>query len=861
MNKGFIIRASLILGTFLIIIGVALGCEAIFNKDAVVAPISNPDSVFLTLDDGVTVTYQELWDVMKHVEGIPYLEEYVDGILLADYILLVEPEDVEEEILLLTYLTLDEDVIAEIQADAELHQEYLDTFEQNVKLLGFDPDDIDSLTEFVTLGIAKMKYVQNEVMSAVDGETLFISDEMLEEYYLEKSKGTACSLELRFSNSVEAKKVFNYFNLVTSYTDEDGTTGIGLYDPALNLDSEDEPTPIEDETRANFDDTNTVLLTEDEVFSFYIKIWNFINTWETPIDEGETQLTFCTNQADLAIKDYSEMIDGKGNDDPYYSLATYIFDTVDLDTEGIIPYTYSHSNTFGEFMIMSFKLSQTPAVEFSTLTVVEKTELKQEIAEALSSDAIISSLIQDLRIENNFTIYDPFFRLTLEYQAGLQGNNVLYNLNDDGNKDYIAKIADTYITPDDLFEFMMGKVGAQYGIELAKIKVLNASDYFTDQFGSDRDVLDSDNDNLVTLRDTDLQGIEDAFLQGAYISQYNFDPAKLDWDEFIYLAFNVETVREVIANVFVVRDLKSEFIIDTIVYEASVAHMQDQVDTFISLNASHLLLYVDRDADLSPDDYSDFKDSLSQVELDAYDAMLVDLETLILTELSDENKSFTTIVLDYKNAEIGGDNIWTEFKEYGLFITTQALGEIHQNNIQNYDEVFADEMYRLHNLYNELAEIEKTFLIADRLIQTDFGVHIVRVTKGAAFDMPSAQFAYDDEGQEEEIGYYVDGVENTSAVPSKAQVEAWMLIQVETSKGLDPSVKLPDEVTAAIVYYFQPVFNVYVGTSGFGIAMADYMIDHNIEFVDNDELATILEVMLDTYYDVSFPELFDKTAE
>ena len=859
MNKGFIIRASIIIAVCASIVIAAVSCDFMAARSEVVAPISNPDSVFLTLDDGVNVTYQELWDVMKHVEGIPYLEEYVDTILLADYIALVDQDDVDREIIMLKYLTDDEDIIAEIQADAELHQEYLETFDQNIRLLGFDPDSNESLTEFVTLGIAKMKYVQNKVMTAVEGDEFFISDDMLELFYDEENRGTACSFELRFSNSVEATKVFDHFNLVASYTDEDGNHGIGLYDPALNLDSEDNPKPIGDVSKADFNDTNTELLSENEVFSYYIKVWNYINPWETPISEGETQLSFCTNQADIAFKDYSEMVDGKASNDPYVKLANYLFVTVDLDAQGIIPYTYSHSNVYGEFMIMTYKISQTPAPEFSTLDDTEKLALKQEIAEQLSSDAIISAVIEDLRVENDFTIYDPFFRLTLDYQAKTQGTEVTYILNDDGNKEYIASIGETMITPDDLFDYMMSRVGAQYGIELAKIKVLNASGYFTETFGSDRNVLESDNENLVELRDVDLANIEEAFLNGAYVQQYGFDPATMDLDEFIYLAFNVRTTEEVLANVFVVRDLKTEFIIDTIIYDSTVAHMQDQVDRYVSLNATHLLLYVDRDGDLSPDDYSDFLATLSPAEVDEYNLMVTALEDAIMTELNDDTKSFSTIVLDYKNAPLDGTSEWAEFKEYGLFITTQALGEIHQNNIENYDEDFGNEIVRLYELYNESTEIDKTFLLADRLVETDFGIHLVRVTKGTSFDMASAMFAYGDD--DEEVGYYVDGVENTSHVPNQAQVEAWMLIQVETAKGLDPSVKLPENVTAAIEYYFQPVFNVYVGTSGFGIAMADYMIDHNVDFVQNADLADVLEDMLNAYYDVSFPELFERNPE
>ncbi len=138
MNKSILVRGSIIMGIFLVIIGAAVGCSMI-KKDDVTPQISNPDDVYLHLDE-FDVTNQELWEVMKNVDGLGYLMNYVDELILADYIVDITQDEVDEEILLLTYLTDDEDQIAEIQADPEMEQEFIDAFRQNLVIMGYDPD-------------------------------------------------------------------------------------------------------------------------------------------------------------------------------------------------------------------------------------------------------------------------------------------------------------------------------------------------------------------------------------------------------------------------------------------------------------------------------------------------------------------------------------------------------------------------------------------------------------------------------------------------------------------------------------------------------------------------------------------------
>ena len=139
MNKSLIIRGSIIMGLFLAVIGAAVGCSMI-KKDAVEPQISNSDDVYLALAD-FDLTKQELWEVMKNVDGLAYLMDYIDEIILADYIAGVTPEEIDKEVETLTYLTDNEDTIAEIKENVELAQEFIDAFRQNMTIQGYNPFD------------------------------------------------------------------------------------------------------------------------------------------------------------------------------------------------------------------------------------------------------------------------------------------------------------------------------------------------------------------------------------------------------------------------------------------------------------------------------------------------------------------------------------------------------------------------------------------------------------------------------------------------------------------------------------------------------------------------------------------------
>ena len=129
MNKGIVIKASIILGFFGIVLGLAFGCSSVKDKN-VTPQLSNGEDVYLTVGD-IEITNQELWDMMKVSDGVSFLEQYIEEILLADYISALTDEEIDDAIEYAIYGTNNPDLIAEIQEDTELEQDLIEAFEQS----------------------------------------------------------------------------------------------------------------------------------------------------------------------------------------------------------------------------------------------------------------------------------------------------------------------------------------------------------------------------------------------------------------------------------------------------------------------------------------------------------------------------------------------------------------------------------------------------------------------------------------------------------------------------------------------------------------------------------------------------------
>ena len=185
-----------------------------------------------------------------------------------------------------------------------------------------------------------------------------------------------------------------------------------------------------------------------------------------------------------------------------------------------------------------------------------------------------------------------------------------------------------------------------------------------------------------------------------YYANYGYSSADMTWNEFLYLAFSLESETDVIENMFVIPSIQNEIMHEQIDYADSTAYMQDQIFRYYSLNVNHVLLYLDFDYDFAPDDFEEYRDSLEGQDAIDFQALLVDFQNTILGKVNDDEMSFTEVVTEYSKALLTDETSeWSQFKQAGLFILTESLGEIGQATDAALDDAFVDSLSRMYNVY------------------------------------------------------------------------------------------------------------------------------------------------------------------
>jgi hypothetical protein len=844
MNKGILIKGSIIMGFFLLIIGAAVGCSLI-TGDATEPKLSNGDNVYFTMDD-FTVTDSQLWEVMRNVDGLSYLEDYVDHILLEDEINNVTQEEVDKEIKYAKYLTYSDEKIAEIQEDAELNQDYIDAFEQNLVILGFDPSNPDDLRTYTEVGIAKTNIAKQYMLDASGDDVYALQEQDMKDYYESMTYGDVCGLEIRFQSAPEANSVFDEFNLVPNFN-----LGIGEYI--------DENIAIEDVASDGFLlDKNTVQLTEEEIFSKFVLIYNYMNPWETPIPEDITQENYCNDFADVAKYNFDDMVYDRESTDPYVGLAAYIFNTLSVDPEDEAALRYStKSQAIGEGFVYFFKENKENAVAFEDLSSTELDEVKDEILDLVITTEVIDEIISTIYEDTKLEIYDPYLALKHYFDGGEKFDN-------DGSSNLVAKIGDIEITADELFAFMEERVGAFYTIELAKIDMLLTSDAYFDLYGDDYDYLNSKNDAMVANRD-ELRTMKSNFAGNAYVD-YGFSSAEYTWEEFMYLAFGVKTESEVIEQLYIMQDLQATLVFPTLDYDNVEDYIAATAEEYFSLNAQHVLIYVDYDKDFTPDNFTDYIDGLTPSELVEYQAIKVAFDSLIFSKI-DDGMTFAEITVEYKNSLMNDPlNEWKQFKQYGFKIMTENLTppddsgnvtSLDNTTAKSFDLDFATALKRIYDVYvieeaNSITPI--TEYLDTQITESAFGIHLILATEGTGFEQYSAKY---DPSNTTDTGTFTDGSENDSDIPNESQIEIYNRRKFAALGGELTTDLLPTTVYNSVDLYYGEIFDAYFTQTGFSIVTLNYMLANNAEFtIDNTTNLETLQDILDVLYIVNFPEGF-----
>jgi len=834
MNKGILVKAGIILGFFVLVLGLALGCSSI--RDNQTTPqISNGDGIYLTVGD-LEITRQELWEAMLISDGVNYLTQYVEEQMLASYIDGVTDTEVDDKVTELKFGTTDPELLADIDENPELKADLIEAFNQNLIVLGYDPTNDDDLRDFVELNIAKEKATIEYMKNAEAGDALEIDEEDLEEYYEDNVYGDICVIDVRFNSETEANSVFDHFNLVPNYEG-----GWGKY--------KDESKPIDEVATKDFDSENTDEMNDLEVLKAFADMYNYMNPELPQIDTATLTLeNVCSSYPELTTRNYEDMTDNRTATETITTWANYLFKTLDAESD-TKRFSYTLQNA-SPFKAIAFKVSAEATPEFSTLTQTEKDEILDDIIDELLTDTAIEIVMSEFYKDIELEIYDPTLKLVYAKENGTEYDNK-------GHETLVAKLNNDNITADELFNYMEATVGTYYTIDMIKAKQLLASPKYASIYGTSYDFLESKNEKMAEHRDQ-LREMKGSFSQNNFAS-YGFSSADYTWEEFLILAFGSYSEEQVIKDLYVIGTLQPYLIDGMIDYNDSLPFIQETINEYFSLNVEHLLIYVDRDLDFSPDDYNDYVDELTGQDATDYNTLLVALEDLIKEKLDDEY-SFDDIVDEFNDSLIGDpENDWADFKSYGFYIMTEDLTaggtSLSNQNTDNYDEDFVDALKRIYDAYVlavEASSEDITSFDDDRLVQSNFGLHFITATEGTDFELPTAEYV-------DGSGDYTEGSEGTTVIPNQAQIDLFMEIKFAALTDENTTTILPDSVNDAITIYWGEIYDAYYSNSGYSIAITEYILDNSPAYAsDQDSRVEYLENVLEVLYSVSFPDGYNE---
>lgn len=835
MNKKILIQAGVILGIFLTIILAAVGCSKV-NPEPTVASISNGDDAYLTLEGGITVTNDEIFETMMNVEGLDYLLDYVEEIILAEYFETITQDDIDKELLLLVFGTDDEEILAELESVEGLYDDYLEVFYNNLEILGYDTTDPADVAVFLKANIAKKNLTRAKIDEEIYGGSYYIYETEVETYYETTVKNDVCALTIMFSNVNEAEAVFANFNLVLNFN-----TGLGLY-------TEDATVPFEDVSSEEFvAGENTIQLTDEEVFPHYVEIYNYMNPYAEQLPSDITEAELCADYSDISLFNYSDMTTGLkiGSTSSYY--ADYLFNTLDLTNEEITRFSYA-PKAFGTSQMFTFKISEEPVTLFADLSDEDKAMYRAEFIETVLGDDLVSYAVDEIRNDSDFDIVDPYLQLAYYSQTGIE-------LSGEGSDTIVATLGDLEITADDLFEYMVSRAGTFYSLEIAKVEMLLESDQFIEIYGEDPNYLSSNAGDLVAIREN-LLTIKSNFGDNLYADS-GFPNTIYSWSDVLYLGFGARTETEVLMQ-DTIMTLQADLIYPTIDFASYEDYLNLQLDEYFDLNAEHLLLYIDFDKDFKPDDYSDFIEAIDAVPADSdeYYALKGEFEGIVDTKLN-AGMTFTEIVIEYNESLIGDvTSDWYNIKQYGFLLMTENLsvdGSLTYLNSSDLDDAFSVALKEIYDEFINPINVDLTHLLASTLTTTDFGVHLIDATKGSLFERPSAIYEPTDDNPDA----YSAGAENTEDTPNEAQLALYNEIRFAEMKGEIAEVSLPGSVFYTISGYYDGIMNAYYNQTGYSIVAAEFVLDSNPVFASNQDASVAkINTILDILYTVNFPEEF-----
>lgn len=803
--------ATLLVGVAL----AALGCSKTTTTtttaaatEALIPQISDPDAVFYQSQSGFTVTYGELFHEFKVNDGLTQLLLLVDEALFSSRMAAVTADEIAEKRDYLVYGTTDPDEIAAFTEDevAGFETDYAN----NMFLLGYEGSE----EQYIRLICAKENYAL-EAMQDADNATQswYVGEKTIADYYESSYYQDVTAIKIRFANAEDAKSVLRERNLVSYRGNLRKYTGT---------------VPIENMPSFAFDDTNTAVMTDAEILSAFIDIYNEVyGDFRTPIAAGAT-VSDLEGNPDLQINylDLKEI---------QLSLATYMFDTLGNFADaasGTAWYTYSPVQYAGDsdtanYLILKVSddndkvdLSDFNAANDDLVTLIGQA-VYNEIADLLlqtnlDGSGTVTTIISRFREEHDFEVLDYY--MGLDYQ-------MLYSTyvpTETGDATIIGKYDAVSITADNLLTYVMNKNAPFYAMYAGQMQFA-MQEYYPLVYcaGSTTDCeLDpakNTSEKITEHKDT-LAELKTGFEESYYAYYY-------EWLQWLYLAYGVTSEDEMITRYYIKSTLQPYIIYDDIRsddWALLTGYLQGLIgeffDNYFDLYVETLTVTVDRDENGIADDYDAFV--AGQTDPIAFAALEARFEAAIRTYLAVDGNTLSGLAKAYNKA-LRTDLTWGEFRRFGLQLAykdvsgTTSTTYVSAKANETDEELLAG-MAAAYAEYLLPANIDLDSLLYSGTVKNVSGLAFLSVEPGSNFDRPSAKFTntQDNDGN----WLYSEGIDNDSDLPNLAQLKLYCEYRfdqmvygsdaetVEETYGI-VIPKIPTSVLAAMTAYFETVHN------------------------------------------------------
>ncbi|QWB99644.1 hypothetical protein KHQ88_05630 [Mycoplasmatota bacterium] len=781
------------------------------------------------------ITYKDLYSSININDGIDQLLAMVDQELLKDFLDLVTDDQIDEKRIKLTYGTSDEDEIAEIDTDQKLKMER--AYSNGMYVLGYNEDDVP----YLKLMVARDLYVEDLLTNPnIEDNNIYLDAEDVADEYVKNKYGNVQALLIRYDTRADITQVFIDNDLV-EYSGE-LRKYIGT-------------TPLEEMPSYRITDDNTRSLSEDELLTYFIQFYNDENMGETSIDENASLEELLLLDDLVYLYENLKSINAKLGNLMFSSLSTLKSDS-SISYYTYKPYEVELASEKDYYLVMNLDRDYNDLTDFegdeSDLQAIIGEDLYDEILqglieENLNDSSFIDRRLKALRDKNDFEIYDYY--LKLDYDNITPSD---MEVTDFQESDYvIASYGETDILVKDLMAYALERKAPLYLVHAAQMQLLRASHYdnvYCDEDGDcDLDYTKNDSEAM-EAHIKEFAELEEGFMASDYTTIYSFN-------DYLYLAYGVRSDQQMIDS-YVKRTLEPLYLYDymiankTEVLADMMTYINDFYENYFSLDASHILIYIDENNDGNPDDYKDFYEALdNQGE---FDTMISNFKADVLDYLDNNNDNLAGFVSMYKAVNEDSET-WGTYKEFGLKVLTENLSKDYSltyvNSFQKYEEGFVDGLVDLFQTYQLDANNGKALIYSD-LIETSYGLHIVKAEKGEDFTMPTAEFTVPNDTDKN----YPAGLNNDNFKLSVSQLEVLMdyriydiassIIDLDGVYNMERP-DLPANLKNVFELFVENVHDGYYSQAFLNTAMTDSVLTGSL--VDTSEYSYFTKAEIDAF--------------